>query len=228
MKSIIRGLIWLSALANGIGAALAVTIDDFNEGPIFLLATNFPGPTVLQTNLSPGHVIGGSRSVNVASLGGTATLQINTPAALGQFNLSADASYEYFTLLYGSPRLPLGADLLADGSDRFLIHITSVTAVPTGSFAFRVETGNTWFSSSVHPTAPGEVVLPFSLFSGANLSQVQSIQIDAGRLPQSFQISIDSITTVPEPSELALFAVEVLAFSLALKHLKKHSKAPPA
>src|SRR5262245_6794230 len=229
MKSTIRRVLWFTALATGGGAASALTIDDFDQGPLFLQVSNLTGQTVVQNGLDPSHVIGGARSTYAGSLS-NATLQITTPANAGQFSFSADSSWGYFTLLYGSAA-PLGANLLADGSDRFVMNISSLTpGLYRGIFGFKVESGDKWFTyyfgnDLFNLNGPGILTIPFSRFAGADLTQVQQILIDVGRFEPSFQIRLDSITTVPEPSPLALLALALLAPILSFR-LKERNPAP--
>ena len=209
MKLLIPSLLLVSAFATAGHIASATVIDDFSQGSLSVQVTNYAGQTLYQNGLSASGVIGGSRSIYAGSLG-LATAEINTSA--GQFRFISDASFGYFTLTYGATT-PLGANLLAEGSDRFLVSIAQVT---TGfwrsGFFFGVETGGTWRSYSFGGdlaalNGSGVLTIPFSRFPGADMTDVQAIGISASRFEPNRQIIIDSvITTVPEPSSLPFFA----------------------
>jgi hypothetical protein len=54
------------------------------------------------------------------------------------------------------------------------------------------------------------LTIPFSRFPGLDFRTVQGITIDVGRFEPGFHIGLDFITTVPEPSALALFALALV------------------
>ena len=224
MKLLIPSLLLVSAFATAGQIASATVIDDFSQGSLFVQVTNSPGQTLYQNGLSTSHVIGGSRSLYTIGSAGLASAEIDTSA--GTFRFSSDASFGYFTLTYGATT-PLGANLLADGSDRFLVSIAQVT---TGfwrsGFFFGVETGGTWRSYSFGGDLPalkgsGVLTIPFSRFPGADMTDVQAIGISASRFEPNRQIIIDSvITTVPEPSSLPFFAAGLGALAFVSKRAR--------
>lgn len=205
--------------------ASAVIIDDFSQGALFIETTNYPGQTIYQSGLNASDVIGGARSVYVAG----ATAEIDTSA--GQFLLTTDPSANgYFSLGYGTTT-PLGVDLTTDGSDRFLINISALTPGRSrGPIAFEVETSGSWFiyrldNDLLALNGPGTLVIPFSNFTGANMADVQAIEIGAVRFESDSQIGIAAITTAPEPQPFVLLtALGILSFvsKRVWKHIKSH------
>jgi hypothetical protein len=220
MKLLIPSLLLVSAFATAGQIVSATVIDDFSQGALFVQVTNYAGQTLYQNGLSTSDVIGGSRSTYAGTVG-LATAEIDTSA--GTFRFSSDSSFGYFTLTYGATT-PLGANLLADGSDRFLVSIAQVTTgLWRSGFFFGVETGGTWRSYSFGGDltaldGSGVVTIPFSRFPGADMADVQAIGISASRFEPNRQIIIDSvITTVPEPSSLPFLAAGLGALAFVSK-----------
>ena len=187
------------ALAVTAQIASAVVIDDFSQGALFIQATNNSGQTVYQNGLDTSDVIGGSRSVYAGSVGGSTTAEIDTSA--GQFLLTTDSSaFGYFSLEYGATT-PLGANLTADGSDRFLINISESTLrFSRAAVSFGVETGGTWYyynfaNDLIALNGPGILTIPFSDFTGANMTNIRAINIESSRFEPGNQIEIASIMT---------------------------------
>ena len=192
----------------------ALVIDDFTQGGLVsLLGTNTAqfGTTVVQTGLDPLHTLGGTRSVFVGSLN-VASVSINTN--LGRFQFVANTNYGYFKLDWGSVT-PLNVNLTS-GNDRFQLELVDTTPnVALNLFDLRVKSGGTWFSygigndfaNALHGNSFGTLSIPFSKFPGVNFSEVQAIELDAGRVPQGFHLAIDSFTVVPEPSVAMLLVL---------------------
>ena len=195
----------------------ALVIDDFRQGAVdWTLSGEYSSSsqTALLDGLDPAHTIGGSRRVHGSTLN-TGHLQVVTDP--GYFQFDATASWGYFELTYGSTANPLAANLLADGSNAFLITLPEVTpglwrgsydfglTTPTSSRAFNLE------GPLYALNGPGEIRIPFSYFSGLDLTNVSSIWIDAARVEPTYRIRIGSITTVPEPTASALVAIGLVA-----------------
>ncbi len=196
------------------GAASAAVIDDFTQGPVFLQATNYAGTTIMQYGLNPSAIIGGSRSVYIGSLG-QATLQIGTPGAEGLFRFNAVSNFGYFTIGYGTTT-PLNANLAAGGNDRFVLSVSSLTpGLSRGSFDLSVRSARGSYTydfvlDMIALNAPGQISIPYSRFPGVDFTFVQSIELDVTRFEPTFQIALGSISTVPEPSALGLFALVLI------------------
>jgi len=230
MKPMTRSFRLVVTFAAAVRIASATVIDDFSQGPLFIQETNYPGQKIYQNGLNTSDVIGGSRSLDVGSVG-LATAIIDTSA--GSFRFSSDSSFGYFTLTYGATT-PLNDNLLADGSDRFLVSIAQMT---TGSwrsaFLFGVETGGTWryhnFASDLNAlNGSGVLTIPFSRFQGADMTDVQAILIQTIRFEPNRQITIDSVVTgIPEPSPLTLFAAGIGAFLILRCHPQNSSPRLP-
>lgn len=188
----------------------ALVIDDFRQGAVdWTLSGNYSSSsqTALFDGLDPAHTIGGSRRVYGSTLN-TGHLQVVTDP--GYFQFDATASWGYFDLTYGSTANPLAANLLADGSDAFLITLPEVTpGLWRGSYQFGLTTPTSGrifnLASPLYAlNGPGDIRIPFSFFSGLDLTNVSSIWIDATRVEPTYRIRIGSITTVPEPTTSVL------------------------
>ena len=232
-RSAIQGLSMLAVLLLVSNSARALVIDDFSSGPLSLLVTNLTGQTVLQSGLSTSSVIGGKRSVYVGSVIGNAMGEIDSAA--GQFNFGTDTNaFGYFKLTYGSTNSPLGLNLTSSGIDRFQIKITELAPGPFfGIFNVNLETGSGWknysFGQEVSQLGvPGALSLPFTKFTGSDLTRVRAIQIDVGRFSPASFISIDSITTIPEPATTGIIALSfILSFALRSRNLTRTTSSRP-
>ena len=207
MKAIGGCLILIPSLVLICPNSQAAIIDDFNQGTLSFQVTNYSGSAFLQSGLSLTSVLGGSRSVYAGTLE-LATCSIANPE--GKFSFRSDSSFGYFKLQYGVPAA-LNADLTSDSSDRFVLNLSGLTAgLWRGLFTFSVETGNSWhnydFSRDLFAlSGPGSLTIPYSRFSGADFAHVQAITIDVGRFEPGFQIALDSLVTIPEPSMVSLW-----------------------
>ena len=216
MKTTIHSLVLTASFMASSLVSSGAVIDDFGQGALSIQVTNVTGQTILQTGLSISDVLGGTRSVYAGSLT-QATAVVDTSAH--QFRFSSDSSFGYFTLTEGETSSPFATDLTADGSDAFAIHIIQFTFTPTrGIYDFEVQTFGSWHTYDLLNdlagiNGSGTVTIPFSSFTGVDMRYVQAVRIDVARFEPSSQIVIGSITTVPEPSLVALFAgaVAVLA-----------------
>jgi hypothetical protein len=186
----------------------ALVIDDFNSGPLTLQVTNLSGQTVLQNGLPTTSVIGGSRLVYGGTTGRDLAVEsIDTTA--GRFNFINYSDFGYFRLTYGSLASPLGMDLTLGGNHSFELSIADLTpGLGRGNFDFKVDTGTGFIRARFGAdlfglNGPGNVIIPFSSFAGADMTHVRVIEIEVGRFEPTFHIAIDSITTVPEPSIVA-------------------------
>jgi hypothetical protein len=204
----------------------AAVIDDLSQGALSIHVTNLTGQTVSQTGLNPADVLGGARSVYAGSLT-QATAVVDTSAA--QFRFSSDSSFGYFTLTEGETSSPFGTDLTADGSDAFAIHVAQLTFKPSaGIYDFEVETSGSWhtydfLSNIAGINGSGTLTIPFSSFAGVDMRNVQAVRIDVARFQPSSQIVIGSITTVPEPSSLALFAAVLAVLPFIRKWIDRYN-----
>jgi hypothetical protein len=223
MKPTIRSLILVSVLAVTSQVASAVVIDNFTQGALFIQATNFNGQTLHQDGLSTADVFGGSRSVRFASLG-IVTAVIDTSA--GQFSFTTSvSSLGYFTLTYSGLQSTTGADLTADENDSFALNIGALSlTVATGIHEFDVETSGSWYTYDFSRDllaldGPGILTIPFSSFQGANMTQVQAIEINVARFAPSSNIVIESVMTVPEPSVLTILAGGLAAFTFTVRRI---------
>ncbi len=211
----------------GTGISRATTIDDFSQGDLFLLATSpYRHQSVVQEGLGTSAVIGGVRSVYAGTLE-VGSLSIDS--AVGRFLFSADSSWGYFSLEYGSTT-PLSADLCADGSDRFVINIDELTpGLWRGIFEFEVSSDDTWCvynfgEDIVDLNGPGQLTIPFSCFPGVDFTDVQTIKIDVGRFEPTYRIGITSIMTVPEPGMLTMLLGLGVGLTLLVYKDRKRDK----
>lgn len=189
--------------------ARALVIDDFTQGALSLSATNHDGPTLMQSGLNPALVLGGTRSVYVGSLG---LANVSTDPIKGRFRFTANQSFGYFTLGWGTVT-PLNVNLTEGGNNQFRFELTdSSPSFSAGIFQLRVKSGNNWFYTDIKPDLTsalngqsfGVMNIPFTRFAGANFTAVQAIELDAARVPAGQSLQFDFISTVPEPSALAL------------------------
>jgi hypothetical protein len=231
----------LGSLACGIGLLLgappspALVIDDFTQGPIAALPgtnTSQFGSTLLQSGLDPAHVLGGTRSVFVGSL---ALATVSIEPIKGRFHFSANNSYGYFKLGWGTVA-PLNADLAS--LEAFRLEFTDVmggTPAPfIALFDLRVKSNDTWnryslssdFTSALNGRTYGNLDVPFTRFAGVDFAHVQAIELEAARLPQGFRLSIDYFSAVPEPTVTSLGLLAGACFSIRRQH-RKHSFRVP-
>lgn len=215
-------MIFIGALVAGTRAASALVIDDFSQGPVSIVATNPNGTTVVESGLDPATALGGSRSIFLGSLN---QADANVDPAKGRFNFSAAVDYGYFTLEWGGVT-PLNVNLTTGGMNAFALNFVDVTPVTSvGLLDFRVKSGNTWFTyqfsqdffNTFSTRTFGTITIPLSRFTGADLTQVQAIEVEAARFQPGHGLSIDSITTVPEPTAGALFVVASLLSLMKLR-----------
>ena len=193
-------------------------IDDFSQGPLKIQATNHAGLNVLQTGLG-SSALGGSRLVHVGSLqAGTLTIETNTT----RFNYFANLSLGYFTLTWGDSAQLF--DLTTGGNNAFQMNFVNVTpGLDVSVFTFRVQSGDAWyrydfsqqFAAAVLNSSAATISIPFSSFPGANLAQVQQIEIDAGRVEAMSSLALESVSAVPEPAAPAVFLAGILLIRLA-------------
>jgi hypothetical protein len=218
MKNRIYSFLVCSSLLAWCQWTSAAVIDDFSQGTLILTATNVTGQTVVQTGFSDADVLGGTRSVYVGSLI-HATGAIDTSAR--EFQFRSDSSFGYFRLTEGGTSPGSGMDLTADGSDAFAIAVTQLTFKPTrGIFDLAVEVDGAWhtcdlLSALAGLNGAGTVTIPFASFDGVDMRHIQAVRFDVARFEPGSQITIGSITTVPEPgaSVFCFGAWVVLAFT---------------
>ena len=207
----------------------AVVIDDFSVGSIALSPTSVTGETQIQTPLPEANVLGGTRRVYAGTLA-SATLEIDANA--GRFDFSADSSYGYFELEYGNPT-PLNVDLLADGADRFRLSVLDVAigGAPSVPVFLDIETASGFSSlplgaDLVALNGPGLLDIPFADFFSADFTDVRSVKLRGLRIQQGIELSLGSLTTVPEPGTLGLLMLGAMMISQQLsKQYRRTSRA---
>ncbi len=189
----------------------ALVIDDFRSGPLTLQVTNLTGQTVLQNGLPTTSVIGGSRSVYGGTTGRDSAIEL-IDTTTGRFNFFNYSDFGYFKLTYGSAASPLGINLTSGGNNSFELSIADMTpGLWRGIFDFKVDTGAGFkrygFGGDLAKlNGSGDLIIPFSSFPGADMTQVRVIEIDVARLEPTFHFALDSIRAVPEPSIVVFLA----------------------
>lgn len=209
------------ALAVYVSPTEAVVIDDFSVGPLVILGAN---ATVQQTQsgLDPVHVLGGNRSISYRSFS-TPPTTLTIDSAAGTLNISPGNCCTYLDLSYGSAANPLQSNLLAEGSDQFVIAFTAITAEIPSSLPSIFATDNqnriaTILGSSsmnVPPTGPFSISVPFSQFPSFDFSNVQSFRISVSRYgggtgAAGKSFTMDSIVTVPETAGIWYVGIAVV------------------
>jgi len=195
-----------------------MVIDDFTQGELSpLQATNYPGQSQLHTGLDSNATLGGNRLVSVGAvgyIGSTGLATVSTDPIKGRFHFSADAGQGYFKLDWGSVA-PLNIDL-SGGNNRFALELVDTTPnTPLNLFDLRVKSGGAWASyaigadlaSALGGNTFGVLNIPFNKFPNADFTAIQSIELDAARVPQGFHLAIESFTVVPEPTTAALLLI---------------------
>lgn len=200
--------------------AFALVIDDFTQGGLSSLqATNYNGVPVLQTGLDPLRTLGGTRSVQVGSLG-LATASVDPTN--GRFHFTANSGLGYFALGWGTV-VPLNVNLL-NGNNQFRIEFVDTTPnTSLGGFDLRIKSGGSWsrygigsdLAQALQGNTFGTLSVPFARFVGVDFAHVQAIELNAIRVPAGFHLSIDSFTAVPEPSVAMLLLLGPLLMRLA-------------
>ena len=205
--------------------ASAIIIDDYIDGSIIVESLDLsPGVTELQAGLDSATVVGGTRSLYAGTLSPVTTgAKIQIETVKNRFHFWSDPNqFGYFDVTYGSES-HLGLDLIGAGDDRFVISYVDTSALWRGGYAISIYTGDPVapvrsthdfsevFFAHLQDASYGELVIPFSVFSGdPDLTRVQKIQINGSRVEPGAHIGFESIVSAPEPSAISLFAAGLL------------------
>jgi hypothetical protein len=181
-------------------ALAAFVIDDFSAGAVFLEGDTYnPGTRLAQSGLSPLHVLSGNRDLYAGSWG---AVDLEISAATGEMRFKVLEDVGYFALSY-TATAPHKFNLLADGDDAFLVEFSEIQNLDSGGLSIYLNGWNAQASLlngfSFDPNLRS-VRVPFSKFRNVDLSAVDEIRIEGFRINSSTVISIDSFSTVPEPS----------------------------
>jgi len=210
------------------GYAADITIDNFEEGAADM-TVNSSTPTAndLDTGLATTNVIGGERrsSVTWESGSGDVVLWINySGSGLAQYS-SGSGVDGWYGLQYGETDNFLNADL-TDGGSNYCFGLLFDVADFEGDINFTVWTGetNSGTASAKTPSGlptedPDEwVYINFSAFSGSlNFTDVEKIEIKIDGPSEADYTVKEILSTVPEPSVLALLGFGGLAFLVSAR-----------
>ncbi len=200
-----------SALALLVLASCPVrsaTIDTFIDGPQEVVRTSNGEPRLTTT---PPVVLSNSpftRRILEVSYGAQRLAVDTTLAELSysvdDLGLSGNAR-GYFEVLYTSDT---PVNLLAGGATSFALLFESVGEVDW-FIDLRVSgsSGTDEATFRLHDITPGTpLLIGFDQFPAVDLGEVTSLQLDSSRIPVGTSFVLKSITTVPEPGLLSLFA----------------------
>ncbi len=216
------------------GYAADITIDNFEEGAADM-TVNVSTPTAADVDegLSTTNVIGGQRDSSVtweSGASGNVGFQINAASSgLAQYS-SGSGMDGWFGLIYGSSNF-LSADLTDGGSNNCFGLLFDVADFE-GDINFTVWTGetNSGTASAKTPSGlPSEdpdewVYINFSAFSGSlNFTDVDKIEIKIDGPSESDYTVKEILSTVPEPSVLALLGFGGLAFLISARRRSRKS-----
>lgn len=220
--STLRFLLTIAAVAASTpGGQAAMIIDSFDVGSIVVERTGATGVTQTQTGLAPSQVLGGVRTIQVGSSGGSQQkLTIN--AQPGELHFEAIQSLGYFTITYGSTSSPLNIDLTPHGnafavdfkyeSPDPVIPLPTFRVLATTS-AGAISSGGSGHSATSVVPLPGEgtrLIIPFSLFTTRSpadpldFSSIERITLDFFRVADNTPLTISNFSVIPEPSSLCL------------------------
>jgi hypothetical protein len=219
---------WLT-VANSPRVVTAVVLDDYSVGPLAFSSFNSASNDILQSNLDPEHVFGGTRSVSFYFVGPAPgnSMTLDTTAGELRVNPSLQCCTE-LTVSYGSPTTPLHLNLTADGSDRFLFKFGQIDKALVYAIPFFTLTDSQNHSFQplrnvplpANPQSGFSLEVPFAQLTGINVADIRSLSYQIGRYPPGASFSLDDIRTVPEPATAGVVAMAVIA--TALHWRKRH------
>lgn len=190
--------------------ARAIVIDDFKVGPAYLVRDTGVPVALTQTGLDPSHVLGGKRELVLGRFYSNGqSLEIDTTESQMTLAIANPGDLSGLDLTYGSRIEPLGVNLMADGSNRFVFDFDVlpsccdqlvITSIAAGVLSIDNVQLNDYFDGHT-------ATIPFSQFDGVDLTNVASIELGFFR---SRGVVLQSIYTVPEP-----FCVKQAVFCLA-------------
>jgi len=204
--------------------AVAVTIDNFEEGAITLLddSTTLGATFEEQSGLDTANVAGGVRLVTATASGtlevpGTASatlapLPLVDDSVLLTASLSGVFSFFYDGIADGVPQTTDGGlGLVLDGN-RFRVDLPAVTGTDA---ELRV---TLWDSDSIsnslfHDAVTGSVDILFSEFSGIDFSDIQTIRLSVVEVLNGASLTITNFATIPEPGTGLLLATGLLGLA---------------
>jgi hypothetical protein len=202
------------------GTADAIVFDDFSVGPLEFSSANNADSHILQTNLDPTHVAGGTRFVDFFFVGPAPgnSMKIDTVASELRLNAGLQCCTE-MSVSYGSSSVPLHLDLTADGSDRMLFTFAQINlalAYQIPSFSLFDAQGHEVqplrnATLPPNPQAGFSLTVPFAQLPGINFADIGSLVLDIGRYPGSTSFALDDIRTVPEPATFSLLLIYLTA-----------------
>lgn len=203
----------LLCILNLPSTASAYIIDDFSVGNVTLQMGD-SNPTIsIQSALDPAHVLGGRRTIEMASPSGFSGAQsatIDTVAKKFAF-FSTTMPFGAAELYYGSDGTPLNIDITADGRQSFRIKLTDLMpGGPLPALSFQVYGADTFKAVNLHPqsNSVSDVItlqFPFEDFPQALLQDVDQIKLVAFNFGDDVQFSVLEIATaIPEPTALAI------------------------
>ena len=209
------------------GYAADITIDNFEEGAADMTVnTSTPTATDVDTGLATTNVIGGERRSSVTWESGLieGDLRINYSGdGLARYSTGSGAN-GWYGLIYGSNSF-LNADL-TDGGSNNCFGVLFDVADFEGDILFTVWTGETNSGTASAKTPAGLptenpdewVYINFSAFSGSlNFADVDKIEIKIDGPSESDYTVKEILSTVPEPSVLALLGFGGLAFLVSAR-----------
>lgn len=213
MKTHLSHALFVSVLTGLSAPASAAVIDLFTSSPQEWVASEPVGNTPVSTapvpltdSLFENRTLSffdGAQQVSI--LNGALryqTLEATAPGSLFEEN-------GYLTVSYTAAS-PI--NLLKGGDTAFAIDFQDFTGPPPYLFGVGIIvpglSGYSLISVPEFETSasfPTRVIIPFSRFSGTDLSAVQAVLLDAGRLRPGTSFTLTGFSTVPEPSTTALF-----------------------
>lgn len=186
----------------------SATIDTFIDGPQEVVRTSNGEPRL---TTAPPVALSNSKFTQRFLEVSYGAQRLAVDSTLAELSYSVDDlglsgnARGYFELLYTSDT---PVDLLAGGASAFSLLFESVGGVDwfidlrvTGSSGMD-EVG--FRLNDITPGTP--LLIGFDQFPGVDLGEVTSLQLDSIRIPVGTGFVLQSITTVPEPGPLPLFA----------------------
>ena len=208
--------------------ANATLIDDFTTGAmsieIFGPTAAYPGVGVSSSDTAVGTMLGGERAVDLTVWSAASTLSGSSAVIdlLGGFySQSADSTVKTMaTITWDAGGFGFGGIEL--GGEAFLLDLVSLDQGVIDLTIGVWDTLGGMASVTDASAIVGDNYFNFSNFAGVDFSLIDKITLTVDATTQaSSDLTLNSISTVPEPSVLALFGLGLFGLGLARRRVKK-------
>jgi hypothetical protein len=218
--SLVRALLVALCAGSLAAPALALTIDDFEQGSFNLVDTPAPaGATFGEQAVPAPNAVGGVRLVRVRTTGplsSAAAVLVTTPAddgaALSAANGTAEIDFVYDAIPNLNPDGRFGA-LNLDLSPFSSIDVQLTAAGVAATAELSLWSSTAAVSSLPLAVANGANSFALAAFAGLDLGDVQAIRLRIAGLDPGEIAIVTHISAVPEPATGALVALGLVAIA---------------